>query len=145
VGTGGFDQLVQAVDALPVEAHIQIGSGRTIPQRHAWFRFADDLRPYERWADVVVAHAGVGTIFEVLRLGKKLVCIANPGRIDRHQEQILDVLAASGHLIRCPDVRTLDAAIGMAIHTQLTPYVPPRCDIARVLQHWLAALSQGER
>jgi len=86
------------------EVEIQIGRGEYEPRNCDWFRFASSLEPYYERADVVVAHGGLGTIMEVLRLGGKLIGVANPDRYDQHQEDLLSYLAEEGYLIWCHDL-----------------------------------------
>lgn len=81
VGTQGpFDRLIGTVDlwAGRTEGHevfAQIGSSRSRPAHIEW---AATLHPAEfdrhlRTADVVVAHAGMGTIIKALEMGKPVV------------------------------------------------------------------------
>ncbi|KAG6874063.1 hypothetical protein C0995_006920 [Termitomyces sp. Mi166 len=52
---------------------------------------------YEK-ADLVISHAGSGTILDVLRLGKPLLTIVNPTLLDNHQQELASALAELGHL-----------------------------------------------
>ncbi|KZT67772.1 glycosyltransferase family 1 protein [Daedalea quercina L-15889] len=55
---------------------------------------------YER-ADLVISHAGSGTILDVLRLKKPLIVVPNPSLLDNHQQELADALADLGHLKTC--------------------------------------------
>lgn len=78
-----FDRLVAAMDewatANPsVEVFAQIGDGQFVPKACQWQRM---ISPAEfdaqcQEAEVVVAHAGMGTILTVLRLRRPLVIMA---------------------------------------------------------------------
>lgn len=100
-----FDALVDAtLAALPAEAEVvwQLGTtGRTdLPGTS--LETVDALRFDEliEWADVIVTHAGVGTILRVLEMGKlPVVFDRDPRRnehVDGHQQEIRDFLKVSG-------------------------------------------------
>ncbi|THU86438.1 glycosyl transferase [Dendrothele bispora CBS 962.96] len=52
---------------------------------------------YER-ADLVISHAGSGTIIDVLRMKKPLIIVPNPTLLDNHQEELATALEQLGHL-----------------------------------------------
>ncbi|KAK0459599.1 glycosyl transferase [Desarmillaria tabescens] len=62
------------------------------------YKFKPSLESdYER-ADLVISHAGSGTILDVLRLGKPLIVVPNPTLLDNHQEELATALEELGHL-----------------------------------------------
>lgn len=129
VGSGDFDDLVQAMDRLAPALTaagdtvlMQIGEGRYAPRHAACFRLAPSLEPYIAQADLVVAHGGLGVTIEVLRQGKRLVSVSNPDRYDAHQGDLLGMLSRRGHLLWCQDLARLAEAIDQARVTQFVPY-----------------------
>lgn len=56
--------------------------------RLAVFAFSPDISSYIQNADVVVTHAGTGSILDALRLGKPVIAVTNPALMDDHQEEI---------------------------------------------------------
>lgn len=129
VGSGDFDDLVQAMDHLAPALMaggdsllMQIGEGRVIPQHATYFRLAASLEPYFSQADLVVAHGGLGVTIEVLQHGKRLVSVGNPDRYDAHQGDLLRVLSQRGHLIWCQDLAHLADAIAQARTARFVPY-----------------------
>ena len=125
VGTTKFDALVQAVDTIEVADAlvkqgytalvIQKGAGRyqvqnLVPlgrQHHPHsnglqvqvFEFAPSLADYMKQADLIISHAGSGSIFEALRLGKPLVAVPNAILMDNHQAELAEHLAHLKYII----------------------------------------------
>lgn len=86
-----FDRLIRAMDAF-AEAHpardveAQIGEGRFEPRHMRWQRSLArrDFDATVRRADLVVAHAGVGTVMTACRLGTPLVILARRRHLGEH-------------------------------------------------------------
>lgn len=107
-----FDRLVRAVDE-GADAHrgdeellIQLGSGTVEPESCEWqrlFPFDEFMELLER-ADVVVGHAGAGTILLCLQAGLRPVVMPRRKRlgecVDDHQLLFAKRLHALG-LVRC--------------------------------------------
>ncbi|KAL1944500.1 hypothetical protein VTO73DRAFT_2930 [Trametes versicolor] len=148
VGSTRFDALVQAaldqpvLDALRAQGYrsldVQCGNSdfdtaqlQQLADDH-WrrtdhtldinvWRFKPSLKQdYER-ADLIISHAGSGTIIDVLRLGKPLIVVPNPTLLDNHQEELSDALAGLGHL-RSSTVVDLPRAIATLDTTELVPF-----------------------
>ncbi|CAE6504577.1 unnamed protein product [Rhizoctonia solani] len=62
------------------------------------WRFSPELSKYFEEADLIISHAGSGTILEVLRLPKPLVVVPNETLLDNHQVELADALSELGHL-----------------------------------------------
>ena len=98
VGTTKYDSLISYIDSkpyfdtLPIE--FQIADGKYIPQRHPYFTFIEStgiIKKYQE-ADITITHAGAGTIYKLLEMGKKIIVVPNLERIDKHQKDISDFL-----------------------------------------------------
>lgn len=92
VGTDvhGFDRLVAGMDRLAGDIDedvvMQIGKTQREPQNAEWFRFtsgAEIARLYDD-AAVVVAHAGAGTVIEIVSRGKPAVIVPRRAKFDEH-------------------------------------------------------------
>jgi UDP-N-acetylglucosamine transferase subunit ALG13 len=149
VGTTDFDPLVQAVDALaPTWDEVvlfQIGHGLYEPRNGPWFRLRPTLDDIFADASLVISHAGFGTIIEVLSLGKPLVCVPNPDRYDRHQEQILRRFAAEDYLIACFDLAELPEAVALARRKAFRPYRPPVTTLHEEIAAFLREVASRRR
>lgn len=147
VGSGDFDPLIRAMDALAPQLDLpvvmQIGVGQYEPRHATWFRLAPSLAPFYDRAALVVSHGGVGVTLEVLKRGLPLVGVDNPDRYDQHQQDLLGYLDARGHLVWCHDLSRLGEAIERARTTRLVPFHPPPLAIHLVVQEYLRALEWG--
>ncbi|XP_070023504.1 uncharacterized protein [Nicotiana sylvestris] len=125
VGTTCFDALVRAVDTPEVKKElfrkgytnilIQIGRGSYIPTKSTvengsavleYFTFSSSIADYFKEASLVISHAGSGSIFETLRLGKPLIVVVNEDLMDNHQSELAEELAEKKHLF-CARPQTL--------------------------------------
>lgn len=92
VGTTRFDALVNACDSLALsfdgDFTIQHCNPELILRNAHGQAFFDDI--FERYsdADIVITHAGAGSIFKLLELGKKILVVPNFDRADAHQSDI---------------------------------------------------------
>ena len=137
VGTERFDELVKKMDETALELSenvtIQIGKGRYEPKNCKYFRLALDMDQYYEKADLIVAHGGAGTIFELLGKNKKVIGISNPEKPGQHQEDILKALSRQNYLIWCKDLNKLKEAIKKAKKTKTKEHQKPECKIAKTI------------
>lgn len=142
VGTTDFDALAARMDelapALGEEVIMQTGRGRYAPRHAQAFRFAPALDDYYRQARLVVSHGGLGTLVEVLRLGKPLIGVSNPDRFDLHQQELLGELSTGGYLVWCRDLATLGDDIAGIAGRQFSRYEEPPCRIHEAIADFLA-------
>lgn len=104
--TDPFDRLVQAMDEWALtqsprkDIFAQIGSGRFVPSAFPAERFLDPLLFESRFeeAELVISHAGMGTIITALELGKPLLVM--PKRASLGEQRNEHQLATVEHLCR---------------------------------------------
>jgi UDP-N-acetylglucosamine--N-acetylmuramyl-(pentapeptide) pyrophosphoryl-undecaprenol N-acetylglucosamine transferase len=114
-----FTELVRAADAeLPPDAEIvwQVGATVAEPSRGviraqmSSTEFSDTVR----WADLVVSHAGVGTLMNLVEQGKSVVAVPRRAsrreHVDDHQTQIAQEFGARG-LVNYVEVEDMSTAI----------------------------------
>ncbi|KAJ4969360.1 hypothetical protein NE237_016061 [Protea cynaroides] len=88
-----------------------------------YFTFSPTIADHLRSASLVISHAGSGSIFETLRLGKPLIVVVNEDLMDNHQTELAEELAERKHLFyACP--QTLCYTIEGMILESLVPYPP---------------------
>jgi len=151
VGSTKFDALLQAAISEPVLTALHTkGFVRVVLQRgnsvldldcgastrdsltirkggldiETW-KFKPSIQDEIERADLVISHAGSGTILDVLRSGKPLIVVPNPTLMDNHQEELALHLDGLGHL-RATFVGDLPTAIGSFDPNTLVPFPP--CD-----------------
>ncbi|KAM3386388.1 hypothetical protein ACQJBY_009785 [Aegilops geniculata] len=146
VGTTCFDALVKVVDSEELKQAllqkgytdllIQMGRGTYKPSKDPQkkasgnsslqvehFTFSPSIADNIREASLVISHAGSGSIFETLRLGKPLIVVVNEDLMDNHQSELAEELAERNHLF-CAHPQTLRETVEAMDLNALQPYVP---------------------
>ncbi|OBA21895.1 hypothetical protein METBIDRAFT_39112 [Metschnikowia bicuspidata var. bicuspidata NRRL YB-4993] len=111
------------------------------------FGFSDDIGSYIRSADLVVSHAGTGSILDTLRLKKPLIVVTNESLMDNHQAEIAARFEKEKYLAK---VSVLELAQGMLrdkigrwkngdLHFELLPE-PPAGVLGHVISEELCGL-----
>ncbi|CAH9115287.1 unnamed protein product [Cuscuta europaea] len=88
-----------------------------------YFTFSPSIAEYLKSASLVISHAGSGSIFETLRLGKPLIVDVNEDLMDNHQSELAEELADRKHLF-CARPHTLYQTIADLSIESLVPYQP---------------------
>ncbi|KAJ4959023.1 hypothetical protein NE237_026134 [Protea cynaroides] len=88
-----------------------------------FFTFSSSIADYLRSASLVISHAGSGSIFETLRLGKPLIVVVNEDLMDNHQSELAEELAERKHLL-CARPQTLCQTIEGMVLESFVPYPP---------------------
>lgn len=139
VGTTKFDALIRALDTdACLEALVargfscvlmQIGHGEYTPRASAaglgieWYRHNPQYKQDVVRADLVISHAGAGSIMDALSVGKKLVVVVNTALMDNHQTELADAMAAKRYCVSTSCDR-LEETLTTADLETLEPYPP---------------------
>ncbi|KAL0092628.1 glycosyltransferase family 1 protein [Phycomyces blakesleeanus] len=120
VGSTGFDDLVEAATSasflsfLEMRGYrnlvIQYGSSETIYSRTTFptisnitvtgYSYKSSIEEDMKQADIIVSHAGSGTLLQALRLdNKKVVVVVNTSLMDNHQREIADVMESKNYVV----------------------------------------------
>mmetsp|Transcript_6045 Transcript_6045/g.18239 ORF Transcript_6045/g.18239 Transcript_6045/m.18239 type:complete len:164 (-) Transcript_6045:932-1423(-) len=115
VGSTKFDELVAAVDGDQireilakrgyVSVTVQYGMGSYKIREDsgakgvtlAAYNFKPSLDEDMEQADLVISHAGAGSIMEALRRRKKLIVVVNERLMHNHQAELANEMDARGH------------------------------------------------
>ena len=98
VGTTKYDSLISYIDSesnfCNLSIEFQIANGKYLPQKHPYFTFIDSIEINKKYKenDLIITHAGAGTIYKLLEMKKKFIVVPNLERIDKHQKDIADFL-----------------------------------------------------
>lgn len=117
-----FARLIRALDRLPRDAQLLVQHGPVPPPSGAteardFMEFPEVVERMEA-ADVVVCHAGAGSILCALRAGHTPVVVPRLERyretVDDHQLELARALAADGRVIALEDLSRLPEAVAAA-------------------------------
>jgi UDP-N-acetylglucosamine transferase subunit ALG13 len=101
------------------------------------FLTADEFRAAIEEADVVVCHAGSGTILHVLESGKVPVVVPRRLKygevIDDHQVQLAKALADSSRVVAVMDVADLEVAIAQVRTVRIDPHHADKTPLAALV------------
>ena len=100
----GFDRLVLQIGSGDLPRGVRLGDddNRTGEYTHecglevSWFRFQPEFRKVISQADLVVSHAGSGSIFEALGAQRNLIVVVNTKLMDNHQQELAERLCQDG-------------------------------------------------
>ncbi|KAI8553368.1 hypothetical protein RHMOL_Rhmol05G0010200 [Rhododendron molle] len=102
-----------------------------------YFTYSSSIADNLRSASLVISHAGSGSIFETLRLGKPLIVVVNEDLMDNHQSELAEELAQRKHLL-CTRPQELYQTIGGMDLESLVPYPPADATpVAKVMSRFL--------
>jgi beta-1,4-N-acetylglucosaminyltransferase len=125
VGTTRFDKLVSAATSPTAlrwfesqgysSLTIQYGKGEppvvgdsSLTPNIRCYGFQPSLNDDMRKADLILSHAGAGTVMEALKFRKKLVVVINTLLMDNHQEELACAMAERGHLFTVANPELLE-------------------------------------
>jgi beta-1,4-N-acetylglucosaminyltransferase len=107
VGTTEFDELIKAVDVscgnqqdLLITAQISKSSSYD-PLNIDYFEFSEEIESYIDKADVIITHAGAGSVYSMLEKRKRLIVVPNLSRIDLHQIELATYVEKNNFALTC--------------------------------------------
>lgn len=144
-----FDRLIRAMDELMgagtinEEVFAQIGAATYEPKHFPWKRFLDkkDFDEAIGRCDVLVTHAGEGSIMTGLLKGKRVIAVPRYQRysehLNDHQLQIARALEKQRCILNVEDIGNLGDAIGKIRQVSLAPYVRGNDSIIELLRNFI--------
>lgn len=114
VGHTRFDSLFKQIDKIQHydwNVISQMYDGSYIPKSGEHISYTHDIGAYYENADVVITHAGAGTVYNLLEMGKPIIVVANSDRIDTHQEDLIRYVEDSHFAQVCRDLNELEGLL----------------------------------
>jgi beta-1,4-N-acetylglucosaminyltransferase len=110
VGTTKFDDLINELvrqkdvfEDIRAVVRIQMGGSDLKESIPDWevYKYKPSLKEDMEWADVIISHAGSGSIIEILRMRKICLVVINETLMDNHQMELAYELDRKGYLMAC--------------------------------------------
>lgn len=112
VGTTPFEKLIREASLIDsAEIILQVAESNFQSQNCKIIKFTKNINDYYMWADVVICHAGAGTIYKLLEMNKLIIVVPNLDRIDQHQNEIANFVELNNYGIIVRDVKTLNEGL----------------------------------
>lgn len=118
-----FNRLLREMDSLlekkkiTAEVFAQTGNSDYAPRNYKFKKFLDEKEFEEKivWADLVVSHAGAGTIINALRRSKKMIIVPRMKKFGEHtndhQLDLAEALEKEGKALAVLDISELGKKI----------------------------------
>lgn len=123
VGTTPFDTLIEAIDTFNFKERLnitmQISTGKYVPKNYKFFDFTERINEYYEQANIVVTHAGAGSIYNLLEKGKKIIIVPNLDRIDKHQDEISNYVYKNNYGKVCYSIKEIGENIEKLIECNI--------------------------
>ena len=97
------------------------------------YRFKPSIDDDLQQADLVISHAGAGSIFESLRAKKPLIVVINNTLADNHQVELADAMCAREHCLSCVP-STLSSTILESSSFNFAPLSPSNIALDRSIR-----------
>ncbi len=125
VGTTPFDNLINSINQINSKKYqfiIQTGNSDITVTNHQHFKWTEDIEKYFNWADLIICHAGAGTIYNLLEMNKPIIVVPNLDRTDHHQKEIANYVKKNNLGLTCFDLDLLFEQIDLVENVTFSKY-----------------------
>jgi beta-1,4-N-acetylglucosaminyltransferase len=126
LGTTRFDSLIEFIDNNILNEDydiiMQIADGIYKPKNFKYFNYTEDIDIYYKESDLIICHAGAGTIYQLLEMKKKLIIVPNLDRIDKHQSDISDFMSKYNYALSIENYNELSKIIEISKDIELIEF-----------------------
>ena len=95
------------------------------PLKVEWYRFKDSLSADMAGCDLLISHAGAGSVTEGLRLRKLLVVVVNDQLMHNHQQELAQELHSRAHLLATTPSGLAETLRGLSTAPPALTPLPP--------------------
>lgn len=146
-----FLRLLEAVENLDINEKIiaQIGSTDFTSKKMEIHKFLtqDEFDKYMKQADIVITHAGVGTIIYGLSINKTMIVAPRLKKykehVNDHQLQILDTFSKDGYIIPLTDFSNLKDTIEEAKNFKPKEFKSNNSNFVKLLDNEIINLTKS--
>jgi beta-1,4-N-acetylglucosaminyltransferase len=142
IGTTPFDALMRDVDTYIAPSHAvkyQISEGNYRPKNGTYKAYYENLEEEIESADLIICHAGAGTVFPLLEANKRLLVVPNLLRRDHHQVELAGYLERNHFSEVAWDTKKIAEHISLAMHSFYTKYHKDDFNMAHNLSEMIKA------
>lgn len=135
VGSTRYDSLFFEIEKALTEeddAIFQIADGEYKNPSVTTFEFVSDIHKYYEQADLVITHAGAGSVYNLLEMGKKIIVVQNTERLDPHQQDLVRFVDTNGYGLGCYSPCEVIDKIKQSKTFTPTPY--KKCEFTKAKQ-----------
>lgn len=130
-----FNRLLKEIDLMVQNGNInndviaQTGFSTYKPHNYTYFKFLDRITydKYIEQSDMVITHAGVGSILEAKRNNKPVIVVPRLMKynehVDNHQCEIAKAFSKKKLVFECEELSNLPRVLELSKHHRLLPYI----------------------
>lgn len=147
----GFERLILKMDEIASrideEVVMQIGYTEYEPRNVRWFKFTGvhEINKLYKEADIIVSHAGAGTLIDCLSFGKPLVVVPRLKKFKEHlddqQIELAEALDKTNKVVAVYEIEELENNLEKIKNHELKPY-KKRTDLKNYLENSLKGTSK---
>jgi beta-1,4-N-acetylglucosaminyltransferase len=100
----------------------QISEGTYTPDNHKYFKYSSQVQDEIKKADLVITHAGAGSVFNLLEISKPTLIVPNFDRIDNHQKDLADFVTKNNYACVCNDLTQLEDYVLKSVNRSFSQY-----------------------
>ena len=144
-----FERLLKKLDRLKEKKIIkekiivQAGYTKYDSKNLEVFDFIDkeELEKYQKNADIIITHGGVGSIISSLKIDKKVIAVPRlkeyEEHVNNHQKDIVESFSNNGYIIGINDVKDLEKAYKDIKKFKPKKYIPNNSKIIKLVEDFI--------
>ncbi|MDV5172112.1 PssE/Cps14G family polysaccharide biosynthesis glycosyltransferase [Photobacterium rosenbergii] len=126
VGTSSFDSLLKELDSLRIDSldiYFQTGTSKYKPKNYQHSPFIDNFNDSLREYDLIISHAGAGSVYHMLECNYNIIVVPNTDRVDLHQLELAKFVESNNLALTCHDISEIKTKIEVALtHPKFDKY-----------------------